>query len=104
MQRSNDDHTRRSMHMLRTIGKTVGSAMATLCLISTLAIAQTQSPPYPPSQTMTCAKDDGKGDCVAATAPDGKTVVVVGEGVKTGEKMTCIDTGKMINCTKLVVK
>ena len=26
----------------------------------------------------------------------GGTVVVVGEGVKTGEKMTCIDTGKMI--------
>jgi hypothetical protein len=37
-----------------------------MCLVSTLAVAT----------EMTCAKDDGKGDCIAATGPDGKTVVV----------------------------
>ena len=59
-----------------------------LCLVSTLAVAM----------EMTCAKDDGKGDCIAATGPDGKTLVVVGEGLKVGEKMDCQDRGNMINC------
>jgi hypothetical protein len=47
---------------------------------------------------MTCAKDDGKGVCTAATGPDGQTVVVVGEGVKTGEPMDCVDRGNIIAC------
>ena len=34
-----------------------------LCLVSTLAMAT----------EMTCAKDDGKGTCIAATDPDGRT-------------------------------
>ena len=50
---------------------------------------------------MTCAKDDGKGTCIAATGSDNETVVVVGEGVKTGEKMTCVDRGNMIACQAL---
>ena len=59
-----------------------------LCLASTLAVAT----------EMTCAKDDGKGQCIAATDPDGKTIVVVGEGLKTGEQMDCEDRGTMIAC------
>jgi hypothetical protein len=47
---------------------------------------------------MTCANDDGKGDCIAATGPDGATVVVVGEGLKVGEPMDCVDRGTMIAC------
>jgi hypothetical protein len=47
---------------------------------------------------MTCAKDDGKGDCIAATSPDGQTIVVVGEGLKAGEKMGCVDRGNIITC------
>ena len=74
--------------MLRIFGKTLGGAIAVLCLVSTLAVAT----------EMTCAKDDGKGDCIAATGPDGHTVVVVGEGVKTGEKMDCVDRGNIIAC------
>jgi len=75
--------------MLRTIGKTVGGALAVLCLVSTLAVAD----------EMTCTAGDGKGNCIAAAGPDGKVIVVVGEGVKVGELVSCVDTGYMINCT-----
>jgi hypothetical protein len=74
--------------MLRKIGKTFGGAMAVLCLFSTLAMAA----------AMTCAKDDGKDKCIAATGADGKTIVVVGEGVKVGEEMDCQDRGNMTHC------
>jgi predicted ribosome-associated RNA-binding protein Tma20 len=79
--------------MRRILGKTLGSAIAMLCLVSSLATAT----------EMTCAKDDGKGTCIAATDPDGKTVVVVGEGLKTGEQMACEDRGNMIACQPLVM-
>jgi hypothetical protein len=79
--------------MLRKIGKTLGSAIAVLCLISTLAVAD----------EMTCAKDDGKGVCIAATGSDGQTIVVVGEGLKVGEKMDCVDRGNIIACQAVVL-
>ena len=47
---------------------------------------------------MTCTKDDGKGTCTAATGADGKTIIVVGPGMKTGEQMICTDRGSMIDC------
>jgi hypothetical protein len=124
--------------MLRNITTTVGSAMAVLCLVSTLATAQAQYPSQPqyptqreqspsqpqyPSQPMTpqygnttpqqghrqhpsqgqtmrmtCTKDNGKGNCVAATGPDGKDYVVVGEGLKSGATMNCIDRGTVMDC------
>ena len=135
--------------MLRNMAKEpVGSAMATLCLVSTLAIAQSQSsaPPVPqgqnpnvqqeqkqyPAQPMTpqtgnttpqqghrqqgatesqmqkgseslrirltCTRDDGKGNCTAATGKDGKEFVVNGEGLKSGATMTCIDRGTVVDC------
>jgi hypothetical protein len=108
--------------MLRNISKTVGSAMAALCLVSTLAMAQAQSPtpPQSPSQPMapqtgnttpqqghrqdanpmmlTCTKDDGKGSCVAASGPDGKEFVVNGEGLKSGASMSCVDRGNVVEC------
>ena len=76
--------------MLQNISRTVGSGMGALCLASTLAMAQAQSPSQPtyPAQPMapqtgnttpqqghrqdanpmllTCARDNGKGDCIAA--------------------------------------
>jgi hypothetical protein len=79
--------------MLRIFGKTLGGAIAVLFLVSTLAVAT----------EMTCAKDDGKGDCIAATGPDGKTVVVVGEGLKVGEPMDCVDRGNIIACQAVIV-
>jgi hypothetical protein len=110
--------------------KTVGSALAALCLVSTLAMAQTQQPPsqsqqpqtqpQSPSQPMTpqtgnttpqqghrqdanpmmliCAKDNGKGDCIAARGPDGKEFVVNGEGLKSGASMSCVDRGNVVEC------
>jgi hypothetical protein len=119
--------------MLRNITKTVGSAVAALCLVSTLAMAQaqqlppqtqqpqTQSPSQPmtpqhgnttpqqghrqtatenrPIMKMTCIKDNGKGDCVAATGTDGKEMVVNGEGLKSGAMMNCIDRGNVVECS-----
>jgi hypothetical protein len=76
--------------MLRTISKTVGGALALLCLASTLAIAA--------PQTMTCTASDGKGNCTVATGADGKAIVVVGEGVQVGDTIVCQDRGYMINC------
>jgi hypothetical protein len=109
--------------MLRNMTKTVGSALAALCLVSTLAMAQAQQPqtqPQYPSQPMApqtgnttpqqghrqdanpmmliCAKDNGKGDCVAARGPDGKEFVVNGEGLKSGASMSCVDRGNVVEC------
>jgi hypothetical protein len=79
--------------MLRILGKTLGGAIAVLCLVSTLAMAT----------EMTCAKDNGKGQCIAAMDAEGKTVVVVGDGLKAGEPMDCVDRGNMIACQPLVM-
>jgi hypothetical protein len=132
--------------MLRPITTTVGSTLAALCLVSTLAMAQspystqsqypTQPEQYPsqsqyPTQPMTpqsgntmpqqghrqnpaqgemqypsereavrmiCSKDNGKGRCVAARGADGREIVVVGDGLKSGAYMTCIDRGNMVDC------
>ena len=82
--------------MLRTIGKTVGGALAVLCFASTLALAQ--------GQTMTCMRDDGKGNCTAAADSYGRTVVVFGEGAIKGTKMVFEDRGYMTNCEAIVTK
>ena len=106
--------------MLRNRRKTFGSTMAALCFVSTLAMAQSQSasPPVPPGenpslqqvqpatptqpqpipQSLTCTKDDGKGNCIAAAAADGKEIIVVGEGLKKGEAMSCTAMGSVISC------
>jgi hypothetical protein len=75
--------------MLRHCGKTVGGGLAVLCLVATWAGAV----------EMTCTASDGKGNCTAAVGADGKAVVVVGEGVKVGDKMECVDKGNVIDCT-----
>jgi hypothetical protein len=82
--------------MRRTVGKTVGGALAVLCLASTLAMAQ--------GQTMTCTASDGKGNCTVATGTDGKTMVVVGDGVHVGDKVACQNRGYMINCETVWTK
>ena len=77
--------------MVRYIGKTLGSALAVLCLVATLAGAA----------EMTCAQDDGKGTCTGATTADGKTLVVVGPDLKKGDRMDCMDTAGKISCKPL---
>src|SRR6266700_3497879 len=51
------------------------------------------APPAAVPRQMTCTASDGKGNCTAATGPDGITLVVVGEGLKVGERMDCQDRG-----------
>jgi len=104
--------------MLHNISTTIGSAMAALCLVSTLAMAQpqtttqdssrnpesrtsetrSQEPSAQQSQQMTCIKDDGKGMCTAAVGADGKDMMVVGNGVKAGDIMSCVDRGSVVEC------
>jgi hypothetical protein len=47
-------------------------------------------------------KDDGKGRCTAAVGADGKEVVVVGEHLQKGDKMTCVEIGDTITCAALM--
>jgi hypothetical protein len=77
--------------MRRILGKTLGGVIALLCLVSSLAMAT----------EMLCTKDDGKGQYIAATGANNETVVVVGDGIKVGEKMSCVDRGNMIACQVL---
>jgi len=74
--------------MLHQCGKIVGGMFVVLCLVSTVAMAV----------EMTCMASDGKGNCTAATGPDGREVVVVGEGLKPGDKMECVDRVTLIDC------
>jgi hypothetical protein len=78
------------------IGKAFGGTMAVLCLVATLVLAQ--------GQTMVCTKVDDQGNCSEAKGPDGKIGLVKGEGVKVGEKMTCVTApGGDLTCTKVTV-
>jgi recombinational DNA repair protein RecR len=79
--------------MRRQFGKTLRGALALVCLVSTLALAD----------EMTCTASDGKGNCTTATGPDGTSIVVVGEGLKVGEKMECVDRGTMIACQAVII-
>jgi hypothetical protein len=77
----------RRKRMLRKL-KTIGYALAVIGMASTLAVAV----------EMTCIQDDGKGTCTGGQAADSGHIVVVGKGVKKGEKMDCVDKGNMIDC------
>ena len=83
--------------MLRTIGKTFGMAIAGMCLVSTLAMAQSSAP----GQPLVCTKVDMSGFCIEAKAPDEKMIVVKVEGVKIGEKITCVTAGGNTTCTRV---
>jgi hypothetical protein len=106
----NDGQIGRGKSMLRTLRKTFGGAMALMCLISTLALAQSQQGQpqaqgqQGQSQTMTCTKVDDKGNCIEARGTDDRLVIVMGEDMKTGEKMTCVTTAGVVHCTKIMVK
>ena len=74
--------------MLRKFGKILGCAIAVMCMVSTLAVAV----------EMTCIQDDRQGTCTGGQGPDGRHIVVVGKGVKMGEKMDCVDKDNVIEC------
>ena len=106
---------------MRTVSKSIGAIVPLLCLLATLAMAQTPDAPprsttppeleqQPPPQTqgqgatpsqtreMTCIMDDGQGNCLSADEANGPTVVVGGKGMKKGDKMQCRDLGNGILC------
>ena len=56
----------------------------------------TPTQPQPIPQHLICTKDDGKGNCIAAAAADGKEIVVVGGGLKKGEAMSCMAMGSVL--------
>jgi hypothetical protein len=85
--------------MLRTIGKTFGMAIAGMCLVSTLAMAQTVTPA--PGQTLVCTKVDANGNCIEAKGTDDKMMPVRVEGVKISEKITCVTTDGNTKCMKV---
>jgi len=87
--------------LLRNITKTVGSAMAALCLVSTLAMAQSQypaqlmtpqighttpqqghrqNPSQDQSMTLTCTRDNGKGIVLWQQAQTAKNSWLSGKG------------------------
>ncbi|MGE3539772.1 MAG: hypothetical protein AB7N91_20365 [Candidatus Tectimicrobiota bacterium] len=78
--------------MLQFSGKSLGISLVLLCLMSPLGLAM----------EMVCAKDNGARTCIAATTPAGQNVVVVGEGLQSGEKMDCEDRGHMIACKAVI--
>ena len=83
----------------------LGLALAALCLCSTLTLAQTQSSsPKTQSKEMTCTQEDTKGNCTAATQPDGKTMPVLGMNVRVGDKMTCVDNKGTLQCSRVAQK
>jgi len=88
--------------MLRTFGKTVGSALAVLCLVATLAVAAEEG------MEMTCVRTSAstgeRGNCVVGKMPDGSDLVLVGTGLKVGEKMLCHHRDNMIHCTPVPTK
>ena len=106
---------------MRTVSKSIGAIMPLLCLLATVAMAQTQDAPprsttppeleqQPPTHTpgqgatqsqtreMTCIMDDGQGNCLSAAEANGSTMVVGGKGMKKGDKMQCRDLGNGILC------
>ena len=91
--------------MLWTFGKTVGSALAVLCLVSTLAVAADEKEQ---GMEMTCVRTSGstgdRGNCVVGKMPDGSDLVLVGSGMKVGEKMLCHHRENMIHCTPVPPK
>ena len=102
--------------MLRTL-RTLCGGMAVLGLVFTWAIAPSQSPPMhgtaPPAQRtaaaqaphvlgMICLADDGIGNCTAAVGINGQIVPVEAKQTHRGDRMTCVDTGSVVHCVKVV--
>ena len=86
--------------------QTLGMALAALCLLSPLTMAQTpySSSSNTPSREMTCTQEDTKGNCTAVAQPDGTTVSVMGKSAHVGDKMTCVDHQGSLQCTRVAKK
>ena len=60
--------------------------------------SERQYPSERQTMRMICSKDNGKGKCIAARGTDGREIVVVGDDLKSGAYMTCVDRGNMVEC------
>src|SRR5438552_2890331 len=77
------------MLMIRKLTKTLGLAVAVMCVVSTLAGAM----------EMTCTKADDK-NCTMAKGTDGKEMAVMATGMKMGDKMDCMSKDGKMECKK----
>ena len=75
--------------MRRTMAKTLACAVAVLCVVSPLALAE----------EMTCSKDNSK-DCIMAKDANGDEVEVMVSEVKAGDKLICTQTRDRMICQK----
>lgn len=82
--------------MQRILGKTFGIVLASLCLVSTVAMAQPRS--------MVCTKMNEMGRCIEAKAPGQKVIVTKKERLgNTVKKTKCITTEDGTRtCTKVI--
>jgi hypothetical protein len=79
--------------MIRKLTQTLAGAVAMLCVVSTLALAE----------GMTCAQDDGK-NCTMAKNADGEEIMVMVPGAKGGDKLDCTDKDDgTMTCKKAVM-
>jgi hypothetical protein len=87
--------------MLRTFGKMLGTALTVLCLVLTLAaVAQEKKEE---GMEMICTSSNGKGTCRSGEM-NGIDVIVVGPGVKIGEKMLCHHKEYVNHCVPATAK
>jgi hypothetical protein len=75
------------------LAKTLGLAVVVMFVASILAVAT----------EMTCTQAHDKG-CAMAKGADGKEVVVIGTGMKVGDKMDCMSKDGKMECVKVEKK
>lgn len=80
----------------------LGIALASLCLVATLATAggQKGTPSQAKGSEMTCTQEDVRGTCTAVTKPDGTTVAVQVANAHIGDKVMCAQTDQGMQCTR----
>jgi len=99
--------------MLHTLGKTVSRALAVLGFVAMLAgcsgwpfhssSAETQAQYQ--SQTLTCTQVDTRGNCIRGRGVDDRVVVLFGENIRAGERMSCVTTdGATMRCVRVAAQ
>ena len=84
----------------------LGIAIASLCLVATLAMAGGQKGYSGQSQgtELTCTQEDVKGTCTAVAKPDGTTVAVQVANAQIGDKVMCTEANQGMQCTRATKK
>ncbi|MGE3539375.1 MAG: hypothetical protein AB7N91_18325 [Candidatus Tectimicrobiota bacterium] len=74
--------------MRRYLGKIFGGTLGLVSLFTALALAA----------DMTCAKDNGKGQCTAVNGPEGRIILITGTTGKVGDILECKQVGTVTEC------